>query len=61
MAARDVGIGETMLDRFLADYGSTHRYFDAHVSPGHRLAKNFFESSGFKARHIVMFHDASGG
>jgi hypothetical protein len=29
-------------------------YFDAHVAPGHRLAKNFFESHGFSARRIVM-------
>jgi hypothetical protein len=28
------------------------------VSPGHRIAKNFFEANGFKARHIVMHHDA---
>jgi hypothetical protein len=33
-----------------------HR-FDAHVLPGHRLAKNFFEQGGFSARHIVMHHD----
>jgi hypothetical protein len=31
--------------------------FDAHVLPGHRLAKNFFESGGFSARSIVMHHD----
>ena len=28
--------------------------FDAIVSPGHRNAKNFFESQGFKARRITM-------
>ena len=31
--------------------------FDAHVLPGHRLAKNFFEAGGFSARSIVMHHD----
>jgi GNAT superfamily N-acetyltransferase len=54
--ARQVGIAETMMGSFLewADgHGAEH--LDAHVSPGHRLAKNFFESNGFKARHIVMY------
>jgi hypothetical protein len=27
------------------------------VSPGHRYAKNFFESNGFSARLIVMHHN----
>jgi hypothetical protein len=31
--------------------------FDAHVLPGHRLAKNFFEAGGFSARSITMHHD----
>jgi hypothetical protein len=31
--------------------------FDAHVLPGHRLAKNFFEAGGFSARSIIMHHD----
>jgi ribosomal protein S18 acetylase RimI-like enzyme len=31
--------------------------FDAHVLPGHRLAKNFFEAGGFAARSIIMHHD----
>jgi hypothetical protein len=31
--------------------------FDAHVTPGHRPTKNFFESKGFAARSIVMHHD----
>jgi GNAT superfamily N-acetyltransferase len=56
--AREVGVGEAMMELFLDDHRDTHRYFDAHVSPGHRLAKNFFESNGFKARHIVMQHDS---
>jgi ribosomal protein S18 acetylase RimI-like enzyme len=56
--AREVGIGEAMRELAM----STLRLrgisrFDAHVLPGHRLAKNFFEQGGFSARHIVMHHD----
>lgn len=53
--ARGVGVGEAMMAVFFsraAQHGITR--FDAHVSPGHREAKNFFESNGFKARSIVM-------
>ena len=56
--ARAVGVGEAMRDHMLAWFrarGAT--LHDAHVLPGHRLAKNFFESGGFSARHIVMHHD----
>ena len=57
--AREVGVGEAMLDLYLEERRAAGvRLFDAHVSPGHRMAKNFFESNGFKARHIVMHHDA---
>ncbi len=53
--AREVGVGEAMLAYLLQTMEATgHTLFDAHVLPGHRLAKNFFESAGFKARHIVM-------
>ena len=53
--ARGVGVAAAMLDHLLQAMESKgHTLFDAHVLPGHRLAKNFFESSGFKARHIVM-------
>jgi ribosomal protein S18 acetylase RimI-like enzyme len=56
--AREVGIGEALMNGFLEERRAEgYRYFDAHVSPGHRLAKNFFESNGFKARHIVMHHE----
>jgi ribosomal protein S18 acetylase RimI-like enzyme len=55
--AREVGLGEAMLEALLADLrDSGHRLFDAHVLPGHRLVKNFFESAGFSARSIVMHH-----
>lgn len=56
--ARQVGVGEVMRDLVLSelrDQGISR--FDAHVLPGHRLAKNFFESGGFSARSIIMHHD----
>lgn len=56
--AREVAVGEAMRDKAMAllrDRGITK--FDAHVLPGHRLAKNFFEAGGFSARSIVMHHD----
>ncbi len=57
--ARMVGVGEAMLNG-LMEWFTTRgiKRFDAIVSPGHRLAKNFFESAGFKARRITMYrHD----
>lgn len=56
--AREVGVGEEMLRLVLEllRAGGIGR-FDAHVLPGHRLAKNFFEQGGFAARHIIMHHD----
>ncbi|HEU4320860.1 MAG TPA: GNAT family N-acetyltransferase [Acidimicrobiia bacterium] len=56
--AREVAVGEEMRETVLSmlrDRGLTK--FDAHVLPGHRLAKNFFESGGFSARSIIMHHD----
>jgi L-amino acid N-acyltransferase YncA len=53
--AREVGVAEAMMDRYTDD--ATARgveRFDAHVSPGHRASKNFFESHGFRARSIIM-------
>lgn len=58
LEAREVGVGEVMRDTLMEElrgFGITK--FDAHVLPGHRLAKNFFESGGFSARSIVMHHD----
>jgi GNAT superfamily N-acetyltransferase len=55
--AREVGLGEAMRDRAMSDLrqqGITR--FDAHVLPGHRLVKNFFEAGGFAARTIIMHH-----
>jgi ribosomal protein S18 acetylase RimI-like enzyme len=56
--AREVAIGEAMREKALAmlrERGISR--FDAHVLPGHRLAKNFFEAGGFSARSIIMHHD----
>ncbi len=53
--AREVGVGEAMLGFALEELRSAGvSTFDAHVLPGHRLVKNFFEAGGFKARSIVM-------
>jgi hypothetical protein len=57
MDAREVGVGEAMLEVALGDLRRLGlRRFDAHVLPGHRLAKNFFEAGGFAARSIIMHH-----
>jgi ribosomal protein S18 acetylase RimI-like enzyme len=56
--AREVAVGEAMREEALSilrKRGITK--FDAHVLPGHRLAKNFFEAGGFSARSIIMHHD----
>ena len=58
LEARQVAVGEAMRDLamdLLRKRGISK--FDAHVLPGHRLAKNFFEAGGFSARSIVMHHD----
>ena len=56
--ARGVGVGEIMRDALMEDFRNLgHHLFDAHVLPGHRLAKNFFEAGGFSARSIVMHHN----
>lgn len=56
--AREVGVGEVMRDTVLDALRERGiRRFDAHVLPGHRLAKNFFEAGGFSARSIVMHRD----
>ena len=55
--ARSVGVGEAMLAAALEQMRALGiRRFDAIVSPGHRFAKNFFESAGFSARRITMYH-----
>lgn len=55
---RQISVGEHMLEAALADLRSRGiSRFDAHVLPGHRLVKNFFESGGFSARSIIMHND----
>lgn len=56
-AARGVGVGDAMINDVLEELRSRGlTLFDARVSPGHRHAKNFFESNGFSARLIIMHH-----
>lgn len=56
--AREISIGEQMLAELLERLRARGaRRFDAHVLPGHRLVKNFFESGGFSARKIIMHND----
>lgn len=53
--ARGVGVGDLMLSETLTLLRARGmRHFDAPVGPGHRHAKNFFESHGFAARSIIM-------
>jgi ribosomal protein S18 acetylase RimI-like enzyme len=54
-AARDVGIGELLVEAALA-WCDEHRCagVDATVLPGNRATKNFFESMGFTARAITV-------
>jgi hypothetical protein len=62
MPAREVGVGEAMLHAFLeSELSNGVQRFDAQVTPGHRLTKNFFESHGFSARSIVMHRDPGKG
>lgn len=56
--AREVALGEEMRELVLSTLRERGvSKFDAHVLPGHRLAKNFFEAGGFAARSIIMHHD----
>jgi len=58
--ARGVGVGAAMLHVAMREFRNRGiDLFDARVSPGHRLAKNFFESNGFKARSITMHRSES--
>jgi GNAT superfamily N-acetyltransferase len=53
--AREVGVGEAMIDQVIA--WCTARGcsgIDAVALPGHRATKNFFEEFGFTARALVM-------
>jgi GNAT superfamily N-acetyltransferase len=58
--ARKVGVGSALLERLVEWFvASGCRGVDAAALPGDRDVKNFFESSGFKARLITM-HRALG-
>jgi ribosomal protein S18 acetylase RimI-like enzyme len=55
--ARAVSVGEAILAHlvaFCAEAGCDG--VDAFALPGHRIAKNFFETAGFTARALVMHH-----
>ncbi len=53
--ARDVGIGELLVDAALAWCDERHcAGVDAIVLPGNRFTKNFFESMGFTARALTV-------
>jgi ribosomal protein S18 acetylase RimI-like enzyme len=59
--AREVGVGEAMIAALVAhgrDRGCVG--FDAHALPGHRAAKNFFETHGFTARSLTMHRRIDG-
>jgi GNAT superfamily N-acetyltransferase len=55
--ARSVGVGESMIGALVA-HCRAHDCLgiDASALPGHRAAKNFFETHGFTARALVMHH-----
>lgn len=53
--ARSLGVGEAMMDAMMEWFaGQGCQGVDVTVLPGHRAAKSFLESAGFKARLIVM-------
>jgi GNAT superfamily N-acetyltransferase len=56
--ARAVSVGEGLL-RELVEWCRTQHCvgIDAFALPGHRAAKNFFETAHFTARALVMHHD----
>lgn len=57
--ARGVGLADEVFKHAVAKLREEGvEAFDAAVSPGHREAKNFYESHGFSARRITMHsHD----
>lgn len=56
--ARSVSVGEGLLGQ-LVEWcrGEGCVGVDAFALPGHRAAKNFFETAGFTARALVMYHE----
>jgi ribosomal protein S18 acetylase RimI-like enzyme len=57
--ARSIGVGESMVNELVEFCRAADCVgIDARALPGHRAAKNFFETHGFTARAIVM-HQAA--
>jgi GNAT superfamily N-acetyltransferase len=56
--ARAVSVGEGLLSA-LVEWCRAEGCVgvDAFALPGHRAAKNFFETAGFTARALVMYHE----
>ena len=56
--ARSVSVGEGLLGQLVEWCRSEGCVgVDAFALPGHRAAKNFFETAGFTARALVMYHE----
>ena len=60
--ARSVGVGEAMVGA-LGAFCAAHDCVgvDARALPGHRAAKNFFETHGFTARALIMHRAQDAG
>lgn len=57
-SSRHKGVGRKLLGALVAWFTSSGaRAVDASALPGDRETKNFFESTGFKGRLIVMHRD----
>ncbi len=55
--ARSVGVGEVLIGALVAHcHAAGCIGVDAAALPGHRAAKNFFETHGFTARALTMHH-----
>ena len=53
--AREVGVGEVLVDTLVEHCRAAGCIgVDAAALPGHRAAKNFFETHGFTARALTM-------
>ena len=56
--ARSVSVGEGLLERLVTWCREQECVgIDAFALPGHRATKNFFETAGFTARALVMYHE----
>ena len=58
--AREVGVGEVLVDALVEHCRAAGCIgVDATALPGHRAAKNFFETHGFTARALTMHHGST--